>query len=122
MIWLAWRQVRTQTLIVFGALLALMVVLRVTGAQLRHQFAVFNACVRSNCTDFSYTLHAGEEIGGHYVGQAVVYALPILTGFDAALINIHPQHITALTQICCQFIDSDPVTAAVTHKEMGACV
>jgi hypothetical protein len=80
MIWLAWRHIRTQTLVLFGVLIALIVLCRVAGAHLRHQFAVVNSCVQHGCTSYSYSFNFCEELAGHYLGQAVVYALPVITG------------------------------------------
>lgn len=80
MIWLAWRLIRTQTLVFFAILIALVFALRVAGTQLRHQFEVVNSCVQHGCTNYSYSFNFGEELGGHYLGQIIVYALPAITG------------------------------------------
>lgn len=80
MTWLAWRQIRTQTLVLFGVLVSLVALLRIAGAQQRHEFSAFNACLRTGCTNFSWSFNFGEELAGHYIGQGLIYALPVLTG------------------------------------------
>ena len=53
MIWLAWRQMRTQVLVVLGVLVALGVALALTGPHLVHVFdTVIKPCeAKPNCGD-----------------------------------------------------------------------
>jgi hypothetical protein len=74
MTWLTWRQSRTQTTIVYGALAVLGVILAITGVSLAH-------LSRDTGTGFfdAFTLERGAT-KVYFVGWAAVLALPAIIG------------------------------------------
>lgn len=74
MIWMTWRQFRTQALVVFAALATVAVALAITGPQLADLH-------RTNTTDFLELFpQDGTYKTLYFVGAAVVYALPVVIG------------------------------------------
>ncbi len=80
MIWLAWRQFRTQAVVVFGALVVLAVVLLVTGLQLRHSYdtsGIANCSAAGDCDTLTRAFSA------HYSGLQTLLDDILLLGLPA---------------------------------------
>ncbi|GIG56088.1 transporter [Longispora fulva] len=81
MIWLTWRQFRTQATVVFAALILLAVILAVTGPGLAHDYSagLASCTARGGCDAF-----AEHFLNSHfalYIGLGVVVAvLPVIVG------------------------------------------
>lgn len=74
MIWMTWRQFRTQALVVFAALATVAVALAVTGPQLADLH-------RTGTTDFLALFPQDRTFKAlYFVGAAAVYALPVVIG------------------------------------------
>jgi hypothetical protein len=83
MMWLAWRQFRTQAAVVFGALVVLALVLVVTGLRLRHWYDVSGIPGCSAAGDCDTVISAFTN---HYtwlqtlLGDVLIQFLPAVTG------------------------------------------
>jgi hypothetical protein len=81
MIWLAWRQFRTQFLVVLGVLAALAVILAVTGTGLVHQYdtAVLKCSAAHDCGPATSALLGRYTFLQHFT-QDIVLVVPALIG------------------------------------------
>ncbi|PZS18064.1 MAG: hypothetical protein DLM57_07020 [Pseudonocardiales bacterium] len=83
MIWLAWRQFRTQAAVVFGALATLAVVLVVTGLRLRHLYdtsGITTCSATGDCDTVAQAFAAQYSWLQTLVGKILLLLLPAIAG------------------------------------------
>lgn len=82
MIWLAWRQFRTQAAVVFGALAVLGVILLVTGLRLRHLYDTSGlaSCSGDACDAAGNVFLSHDRLLQASVGKILLLLLPCVTG------------------------------------------
>ncbi|MDQ1752399.1 MAG: hypothetical protein QOE71_3455 [Pseudonocardiales bacterium] len=82
MIWLTWRQFRTQAAVVFGALAVLALVLTVTGLHLRHLYdasGIATCTTRGDCDPVTSAFMSNYSLLRQLLGPTVL-VLPAITG------------------------------------------
>jgi hypothetical protein len=86
MIWLTWRQFRTQTVVAAAALAAFAIIVGVTGPDLAHMYATSGlASCRANCTSLANTFLSQMRSDAvypllYFAGGAALYLTPALIG------------------------------------------
>ena len=97
MIWLTWRQVRTQTLLTAALLAVFAVYLLITGTQLRHSYTSDLASCQAQNSCFGLLNQLQDDYNGpQYLAEFVVMAAPALIGifWGAPLIAGELEHGT----------------------------
>ncbi len=83
MIWLAWRQFRTQAVAIFGALAILAVILIITGLQLRHWYdtsGITNCTTAGDCDTVTTAFVAHYRWLQTLLGQILLLLFPAVMG------------------------------------------
>jgi hypothetical protein len=83
MMWMAWRQFRTQAAVVFGALAVLAVVLLVTGLRLRHLYDVSGipgCSTTGDCDTVTAAFTNHYRLLQTLLGSVLIMLLPAVTG------------------------------------------